>query len=165
MSPNYTTPEFPSQPSSASVSVTSNSITISSFVGGSTYKATRLYKYNSIFSNSSLYTDTEYGITTSKTFSSLSSGTVWDIRVYGASLGIADGVATWYRGLNKLMVDHYYTLATAAPGIVATTVSVSYQLLSSFTARLNWTFVPSSLPTQTQFFWVGYYSWDGSQWA
>ena len=159
MSPNYTTPEFPSPPSSASVSVTSNSITISSFVGGSTYKATRLYKYNSIFSDSSLYTDTEYGITTSKTFSSLSSGTVWDIKVYGASLGTASGIATWYRGLNYLLLDSFYTYATIAPTSVTTTFNLTYQNINSFLARLYWVGVPSSLPPQVTYFQIDYYAW------
>ena len=95
----------------------------------------------------------------------ISAGTVWEPRVYGTSLGVASGVADWYLGSSYIYGDYWYTLATAAPGSVATTVSVNYQLLSSFTARFNWTFVPSSLPTQTQWFWVQYFSWNGSSWV
>ena len=165
MSPNYSTGDLPARPSNFNTSTTSSSLTVDSFTGGSTYKTVYLYRYASIFSDVSYYALGPVNTTTTQTFTLLPAGTVWEPRVYGTSLGVASGVASWYLGSSYIYADYPYTLATAAPGSVATTVSVSYQLLSSFTARFNWTFVPSSLPTQTQWFWVQYFSWDGSSWV
>jgi hypothetical protein len=165
MSPNYSTGDLPARPSNFSVSTTSNSLTVNSFTGGSTYKVVYLYNYASIFSDVSYYASSLFDVTTTQTFTSLPAGIVWEPRVWGTSLGVASGVPSWYLGSSYIYADHLSTLATTAPGSVVTTVSVSYQLLSSFTARFNWTFLPSSLPTQTQWFWVQYSSWDGSAWV
>mgnify|MGYP003333712257 FL=1 len=165
MSPNYSTGDLPARPSNFNTSTTSSSLTVDSFTGGSTYKIVYLYRYASIFSDVSYYASSPLDVTTTQTFTSLPAGTVWEPRVWGTSLGVASGVASWYLGPSYIYADYWYTLATTAPGSVATTVSVSYQLLSSFTARFNWTFVPSSLPTQTQWFWVQYSSWNGSAWV
>ena len=93
----------------------------------------------------------------SAAFTSLDPGTVYEFYIYGLSLGIQNGSPSYFLSNTVNHQAPYWALyGTDFPGYVSTTGNLSYQLAPGGIglAYLNWSFTPSSLPTQTTAFEV-----------
>ena len=110
-----------------------------------------LFCYSSFYSYSLTFRDS------SAAFTSLDPGTVYELYIYGLSLGIQNGSPSYFLSNTvNHQVPYWALYATQSPGYVSTTGNLSYQLAPGGIglAYLSWSFTPSSLPTQTTLFEV-----------